>query len=71
MAPPLDHGIFQDFRIAYALFSLARLIDRQYVVTKSTKLFDHWERKVLVGKEPGHRSGLLVFENLEVDLGAV
>jgi hypothetical protein len=40
-------------------------------VAQRSQLFNHREWKVLVGKEPGHASLLLVLADLKVDLGTV
>jgi hypothetical protein len=67
----LGYGLVQNSFVVDAIPGPSCLVNRQNVVTECTQHFDHRKWKVFVGEEPGHRSGLLVLEDLKIDLGAV
>src|SRR3954469_21110964 len=53
----------EDGLVRDGLAGVARFLDGQNVVPPPSQLLDDWNREVLVGVEPGHRSGRLVLLN--------
>ncbi len=64
-------GVLQDLRITDTRTRLPFLVNRQNVVAQRSQLFNHGEREVFVGEEPGHSSSLCVLADLTIDVLAV
>jgi hypothetical protein len=63
-------GIGENFRIANALASTPRLLDRPHVVPETAQFLDNRQREILIRIEPSHEWLVrLVVANVLIDLG--